>query len=107
MHADAVTLHKILNPTLQMIVPIFQRSYSWKPEQIETLWEDINKVYKGTLNDKTTHFLGPIVRIEIPTSSVDTRKLYLQFCEILDIIEAFVIRRFFCRYPSNKLIIQI
>jgi len=78
MHADAVALHKILNGNIQMIIPIFQRSYSWKPEQIETLWEDINKVYKGTLNDKTTHFLGPIVRIELPTrSSTDTRKLYL------------------------------
>lgn len=78
MHADAVPLHKVLNSNLQMIIPIFQRAYSWKKEQVRTLWEDIIKLYNNIdKNGKATHFLGPIVRVEVSASSVDTRKLYL------------------------------
>jgi len=78
MHADAVPLHKILNSNLQMIIPIFQRPYSWEREQVRTLWEDIVKLYDGVnANGKATHFLGPIVRVDVSTSSVDTMKLYL------------------------------
>ena len=78
MHADAVQLHKILNSNLQMIIPIFQRAYSWDNEQVRTLWEDIQKLYKNIdLNGKATHFLGPIVRVAVSTRSIDTRKLYL------------------------------
>lgn len=78
MHADAVSLRKVLNSNLQMVIPIFQRAYSWEKDQVKTLWEDIIKIY-NTIdnNNKATHFLGPIVRVEISTSSVDTRKLYL------------------------------
>jgi len=72
MRADVVTLNEILNANIQMIIPLFQRSYSWEREQVETLWEDINKIYNGTVkNDKTTHFLGPIVRIEHLARSTD------------------------------------
>lgn len=78
MHADAVPLHKILNSNLQMIIPIFQREYSWEKEQVRTLWEDIIKLYKSIdKNGSNTHFLGPIVRVEVSQSSVDTRKFYL------------------------------
>ncbi len=75
MHADAVELKKILDANLQMIVPIFQRPYSWEKEQVKTLWEDIIKLYDANNNAK--HFLGPIVRSEASASSVDTRRLYL------------------------------
>jgi len=78
MHADAVPLQKILNSNLQMIIPIFQREYSWEKEQVRTLWEDINKLYKSVdKNGSNTHFLGPIVRVEVSQSSVDTRRFYL------------------------------
>lgn len=78
MLANAVPLHKILNSNLQMIIPIFQRPYSWEKEQIRTLWEDIIKLYKNVdLNKSITHFLGPIVRVEISQSSVDTRKFFV------------------------------
>ncbi|MCZ7359553.1 MAG: DUF262 domain-containing protein [Candidatus Methanoperedens sp.] len=79
MHADAVPLNKILDSNLQMIIPIFQREYSWEKEQVKTLWEDIIKVYKSSEKNgkEPIHFLGPIVRVEVSTSSVDTRKLWL------------------------------
>lgn len=78
MHADAVPLQKILNSNLQMIIPIFQRQYSWEREQVATLWEDIIKLYKSMdKNGTSTHFLGPIVKVEVSHSTVDTRKFYL------------------------------
>lgn len=78
MYAEAVPLHKILNSNLQMIIPIFQRDYSWKGEQVRILWEDISKLYKNTEKKESfTHFLGPIVKLEVSQSSVDTRKFYL------------------------------
>lgn len=78
MHADAVPLHKILNSNLQMVIPIFQREYSWELEQVRTLWDDILKLYKNiATNSSSAHFLGPIVRVETSQSSVDTRKFYI------------------------------
>lgn len=78
MHADAVPLQRILNSNLQMIIPIFQRPYSWEKEQIRTLWDDIIKLYSNiNKNENATHFLGPIVRVDVSKSTVDTRKLYL------------------------------
>ena len=78
MHAEAVPLHKILNSNLQMVIPIFQRAYSWDIDQVRTLWEDIIKLYNNIdHNEKATHFLGPIVRVQFSKSSVDTTKLYL------------------------------
>ncbi len=76
MDANAVELKKILDGNLQMIVPIFQRPYSWGKEQVKTLWEDIIKLYDANNND-VKHFLGPIVRAIVYASSVDTVKLYL------------------------------
>lgn len=72
-------LHKILNFNMQMIIPIFQREYSWEREQVRILWEDILKLYENVYERGTdvTHFLGPIVRVELHTSSVDVDKLWL------------------------------
>lgn len=78
MHADAVPLHKILNSNLQMVIPIFQREYSWELEQVRILWDDITKLYENMdKNNSSTHFLGPIVRVEVSQSTVDTRLFYL------------------------------
>ena len=78
MHAEAVPLQKILNSNLQMIIPIFQREYSWEKEPVRVLWEDILKVYNNLNGSNSlTHFLGPIVKLEVSQSSVDTRRFYL------------------------------
>ena len=78
MKADAVPLNKILSFNLQMIIPIFQREYSWESEQVSILWEDILKLYKNVyeIGIDTTHFLGPIVRVERPDDS-DIEKFWL------------------------------
>lgn len=83
MEARATPIQRILDSNVQLIVPIFQREYSWEIEQIKTLWEDILKIYEYNYNIKAkdleeiSHFLGPIVRSEIPSSSVDIRRTYM------------------------------
>jgi uncharacterized protein with ParB-like and HNH nuclease domain len=64
---------------MQMVIPIFQREYSWEREQVMILWEDILKLYENVYEHSldVTHFLGPIVRVELQTSSVDVDKLWL------------------------------
>src|SRR6266852_1148871 len=45
----------------QFIIPIYQRTYSWKPEHCEQLWNDI--VRTATDKQGTKHFVGSIVYI--------------------------------------------
>ena len=80
MEARKACLKKILNSNVQIIVPIFQREYSWREEQIKTLWEDTLKLYnriEETRNIEITHFLGPIVRTGTANSIVDTSKSFI------------------------------
>ena len=51
----------MLNGQQQYVVPLFQRSYSWKQDQWETLWLDIMEVYESDV--ETEHFLGSIVTL--------------------------------------------
>jgi uncharacterized protein with ParB-like and HNH nuclease domain len=80
MEADAVPLIKILSSNTQMVIPIFQREYSWQEEQVKTLWDDIIRLYENIeqgKNKNLRHFLGPIVKAHITKSSVDTQKYHL------------------------------
>jgi len=44
-----------------MVVPPFQRPFSWKNDQVYHLWEDIVSVAGDLLEKDTAYFLGPIV----------------------------------------------
>src|SRR5437660_11149109 len=46
----------------QFIIPIYQRTYSWKREQCEQLWNDV--VRTATDNQAASHFVGSIVYIQ-------------------------------------------
>lgn len=46
----------------KMIVPPFQRGFSWKKTHVATFWEDISDFHQRRLrDDKASYFLGPIV----------------------------------------------
>src|SRR5664280_2406246 len=66
-----------------MVIPIFQREYSWEHEQVRILWEDLMKLYKNVheLGIDANHFLGPIVRVERENGSVDVEKILLIDCQ--------------------------
>lgn len=51
MKAKETNLPKFLNAPKQFIIPVYQRTYSWKRQQCIKLWDDIVRI--GS-NDKTS-----------------------------------------------------
>lgn len=61
MHAAEINLLDFLKKSTQFTIPIFQRTYSWGPEEIQQLWEDI--IRTGKNENIRSHFIGSIVYI--------------------------------------------
>ncbi|GAA8885862.1 hypothetical protein HpSIM16_07580 [Helicobacter pylori] len=63
MEADATTLLKFIkgNQKNQLIIPIYQRVYSWEKEQCKQLWDDIIKI--GGNDKMDGHFIGSILYV--------------------------------------------
>ncbi|WRB53894.1 DUF262 and DUF1524 domain-containing protein [Helicobacter pylori] len=61
MEADATTLLNFIkdNQKNQLVIPIYQRLYSWEKEQCKQLWDDIIKI--GGNDKMDGHFIGSIV----------------------------------------------
>ncbi|QLE40906.1 DUF262 domain-containing protein [Nostoc sp. C052] len=59
MKASETTLRNLLEGGKQFQIPLFQRPYSWKQENWETLWEDLMSLYNDEVQG--SYFLGPIV----------------------------------------------
>lgn len=55
MDANKGNINLILNGEKQFIVPVYQRTYSWRYEQCNRLWNDIVNMQK---NKKEGHFVG-------------------------------------------------
>ncbi len=62
MKASETTILKFLEGKNQFIIPIFQRTYSWKIKQSGQLWEDIVRV--ANEEQGFGHFIGSIVFIQ-------------------------------------------
>ncbi|RKV27201.1 DUF262 and DUF1524 domain-containing protein [Helicobacter pylori] len=65
MDAKATTLLEFFkeNQNNQFVIPIYQRSYSWKKEQCEQLWDDIIKI--GGNDKMNGHFIGSILYVRV------------------------------------------
>ncbi len=63
MKADATPLLKFIkdNQKNQLVIPIYQRVYSWEKEQCKQLWDDIIKV--GGDDKMDGHFIGSILYV--------------------------------------------
>ncbi len=61
MKATETLLFKFLQKSVQFIIPIYQRQYSWSHSQCEQLWSDI--IRAGSQNDGG-HFIGSVVYVE-------------------------------------------
>ena len=63
MHAKEQTLQQILEGSKQYLIPLYQRTFSWKREQVEQLWRDAlaqaDAVTSGVSGPG--HFLGSLV----------------------------------------------
>ncbi len=63
MEADATTLLNFIkdNQKNQLVIPIYQRVYSWEKEQCKQLWDDIIKIGGNDKMDR--HFIGFILYV--------------------------------------------
>ncbi|GAA8791624.1 DUF262 and DUF1524 domain-containing protein [Helicobacter pylori] len=63
MKADATPLLKFIkdNQKNQLVIPIYQRVYSWEKKQCEELWDDIIKI--GGDDKMDGHFIGFILYV--------------------------------------------
>ncbi|SKC61805.1 DUF262 domain-containing protein [Plantibacter cousiniae (nom. nud.)] len=68
--ADAVVLSDLLSTaSLPIEVPSWQRSYSWKSDQVEVFWADLkrfNAAHPDDNIDNKQYFLGSIVMVVTP-----------------------------------------
>ncbi len=63
MEAEATPLLKFIkdNQKNQLVIPIYQRAYSWGKEQCKELWDDIIKI--GGDDKMEGHFIGSILYV--------------------------------------------
>ena len=66
MEASPARLINYFNGEKQNLIPLFQRPYSWKKSNWETLWDDI--IVQYDMEEETAHFMGAIV--SVPARSV-------------------------------------
>ncbi len=62
MKATEAKFLEFLKRSPQFMIPIYQRTYSWKESECRQLWDDILRA--GRSDDITAHFVGSIVYIE-------------------------------------------
>ncbi|WP_455426760.1 DUF262 domain-containing protein [Dryocola sp. LX212] len=71
MKAKEAKLLNFLQTAPQLIIPIYQRIYSWSLKECEQLWEDIIRC--GRDEDNQGHFIGSVVYIENGLYSVTSQ----------------------------------
>lgn len=75
MKAHETILQPIFEGTKQYVVPLFQRTYSWRQDNWKTLWDDILAIY--TSETSRQHFLGAIVSMPVNMSPSGVNKYLL------------------------------
>ncbi len=55
------TFRQIMANGLSYKIPKFQRDYSWRDEQWDDLWEDIQALYLSNEKEQTVHYMGYLV----------------------------------------------
>jgi len=71
MKAKEAKLLNFLQTAPQLVIPIYQRLYSWSLKECEQLWEDIIRC--GRDEDNQGHFIGAVVYIENGLYSVTSQ----------------------------------
>lgn len=75
MKAHETILQPVLEGTKQYIVPLFQRTYSWKSDNWKTLWDDLLSLYSSKSARK--HFLGALVSMPVDMTPAGVNKFLL------------------------------
>lgn len=62
MHVQEIHLQQLLEGAKQYRVPLYQRTYSWSPKQLNRLWTDVLDLTDARQDDpQATHFTGSLV----------------------------------------------
>ncbi len=65
--AKETHLEGLLEGKRQYRVPLYQRTYSWRKEQLQRLWDDVVKLAETRLeHPEATHFMGSVVLAPSP-----------------------------------------
>jgi uncharacterized protein with ParB-like and HNH nuclease domain len=67
MKASETTLKGLLQGERQYLVPLYQRRYSWKRQQLQQLWDDLTGLIEA--DSTATHFIGSVVLAPSPTNT--------------------------------------
>ena len=62
MKATEARLLDLLKKSPQLVIPIYQRTYSWTEKECRQLWDDILRT--GSKDTVSAHFVGSIVCIQ-------------------------------------------
>jgi uncharacterized protein with ParB-like and HNH nuclease domain len=72
MEASPTKVIQYFNGEKQNLIPLFQRPYTWKQGNWQSLWDDLMVQYD--LGDSGTHFMGAIVSIPAVSTPVGVSK---------------------------------
>lgn len=75
MQASPTNVIDYFNGQKQNLIPLFQRPYTWKTQNWQTLWEDVMVQYD--LGDDGTHFMGAIVSVPAVAVPVGINKFLI------------------------------
>ena len=76
MKARETTIKEMLGGAdRQFVVPRFQRKYSWRRPQWDTLWDDISELYQSSTS--RAHFLGSVVTLVFDPRAAGVSKFLL------------------------------
>ena len=74
MKATEAKLLDFLKKSPQLVIPIYQRTYSWTERECHQLWDDILRT--GSNDAIAMHFVGSIVYIEEGLSRVPASRRF-------------------------------
>jgi uncharacterized protein with ParB-like and HNH nuclease domain len=75
MKATEANLLKFLEKSPQVVIPIYQRNYSWLPDECRQLWADLLRA--GRNDGVAAHFIVSIVYVERALSTVTSQDAML------------------------------
>ncbi|WP_295399127.1 DUF262 domain-containing protein [uncultured Thiocystis sp.] len=73
MQAKESRLRSLIDTTMQLVIPLFQRFYVWDRQYWNTLWDDIQELAEDT-DQQRSHFLGSLVLIPADNLSLNLPK---------------------------------
>ncbi len=78
INANKELLISFFTSNLQYVVPFFQRSYVWKEENWDILWEHVSKIAENNSNQKKDeHFIGTLITKQQLSEHIGEAKLDL------------------------------